>query len=75
MNKMYETVIKRLESKKEELEKEQEYFTVMCHNEMNTNNFERNAINNLLVMQQLKTEISELEHLSMMCQMFNKVIE
>ena len=75
MNKMYETMIKRLENKREEFKKEQEYFTVMCHNEMNTSNFERNAINNLLVMQQLKTEISELEHLSMMCQMFNKVIE
>lgn len=75
MNKMYETIIERLENKKTELKKEQEYFTVMCHNEMNTGNFERNAINILLVMQQLKTEISELEHLSMMHRMFNKVTE
>lgn len=73
MNKMYETVIKRLENKREELKKNQEYFKVMCNNEMDSKTFERNAINDLLIMQQLKSEISELEHLSMMYQMLNKV--
>ena len=66
MDKMYEVVVKRMESKRAELKKEQEYFSVMCHNEINMSNFERNAINNLLVMQQLKSEISELEHLKAM---------
>lgn len=71
MNKMYETVIKRLENKKEELNKNQEYFKVMCNNEMDSKTFERNAINDLLLMQQLKSEIAELEHLEMMYRMVN----
>jgi len=39
MNKMYETVIKRLENKREELKKNQEYFKVMCNNEMDSKTF------------------------------------
>lgn len=69
MEKIYEVITTRLESKRAELKKEQEYFSVMCHNEINTGNFERNAINNLLVMQQLKSEISELEHLKTVCEL------
>lgn len=61
---MINVVKERLEEKKTELKIKQEYFSVMCHNEMNSNTFERNAINDLLIMQQLKSEIKELEHLA-----------
>lgn len=64
---MDKIIAERLERKKAELKKEQEYFSVMCHNEINTGNFEKNAINVLLVLQQLKSEISELEHLNTIC--------
>ena len=37
----------------------------MWNNEKNSGCFERNAINDLLIMQQLKSEIAELEHLEM----------
>lgn len=62
-----EFIKERLENKKAELKQKQEYFIVLCHSEMNTKTFERNAINDLLVMQQLKSEIAELERLDMMC--------
>lgn len=75
MNAMYKMTLSRLENKKAELKSEQEYFATMCHNEMSTGNFERNAINMLLVMQQLKSEIAELERACEMCKAFNKVVE
>lgn len=56
----------RLESKRVELKQKQDYFDVLCHSEMNTTNFERNAINDLLVMYQLKSEIKELEYIEML---------
>ena len=56
----------RLESKRVELKQKQDYFDVLCHSEMNTANFERNAINDLLVMYQLKSEIKELEYIEML---------
>ena len=66
MNKnVYDSVTKRLEDKRAELKQCQDSFSVMCFREMNSNTFERNAINDLLVMQQLKSEISELEYLEM----------
>lgn len=66
MNKnVYDSVTKRLENKRAELKSKQEYFNVMCHNEMDSKTFERNAINDLLVMQQLKSEIAELEYIEM----------
>ena len=58
-------VTERLENKRAELKSKQEFFNVMCHNEINSKTFERNAINDLLVMQQLKSEIAELEHFKM----------
>lgn len=71
MDKYIKIVTERLESKRAELKAKQEYFNVMCHNEMDSKTFERNAINDLLVMQQLKSEIAELEHFEMMNRMQN----
>lgn len=71
MDKYMKIVSERLENKRAELKQHQEYFSVMCHNEMDSNTFERNAINDLLVMQQLKSEIAELEHFEMMNRMQN----
>lgn len=62
MKKMHENIVERLNNKKSELSERQDQFDVMWHNERKTGCFERNAINDLLIMQQLKSEISELEH-------------
>ena len=61
MNNTYEVIKRMLQNKKEELDRKQDYFKVMCDREMHTSNFERNAINDLMVMMTLKTEIQELE--------------
>ncbi len=66
MNKMYKMISDRLENKKSELKERQEQFTVMCEREMQSGTFERNAIADLVVMQQLKSEIGELEHWEML---------
>lgn len=62
MKKLYAEITERLKVKKAELEQRREHFSVFCHNEIKSFCFERNAINDLLVMQQLKSEIEELEH-------------
>lgn len=62
MDKIYDLIVERINAKKIELFERQEEFDVMWHNERKSNCFERNAINDLLIMQQLKSEISELEH-------------
>lgn len=59
---------KRLELRTEELKTRQTNFMIMCQNEINTSNFERNAINDLMIMMQLKSEIKELEHLNMIAE-------
>lgn len=66
MKKIYDIMVKRLNDKKDELKEKQEQFSVMCHNEMQSQCFEQNAINDLIVMQQLKSEIAELEHQEML---------
>lgn len=67
MNKiLYDILIERLKNKRDELKQKQEYFIVLCHNEIDSKVFEQNAINDLLIMQQLKTEISELEHMEIL---------
>ena len=71
MDKYMKIVTERLENKRAELKSKQEYFNVMCHNEMDSKTFERNAINDLLVMQQLKSEIAELEYFEMIKKMQN----
>lgn len=62
MKRMYENIVERLNNKKTELSERQDQFDVMWHNEKHSGCFERNAINDLLIMQQLKSEIKELEH-------------
>lgn len=57
----YDILVKRLENKKAELKERQEQFISVCENEMNSKTFERNAINELVIMQSLKSEIAELE--------------
>lgn len=57
----YDILVKRLQSKKAELKERQEQFIIVCENEMNSNTFERNAINELIIMQSLKSEIAELD--------------
>lgn len=61
MNNTYEVVKAKLQKKKEELATKQDYFKVFCDSEMHTGNFERNAINDLMVMLELRTEIKGLE--------------
>ncbi len=62
MKKLYAEITKSLDVKKAELEQRREHFSIFCHNEIKSSCFERNAINDLLVMQQLKSEIEELDH-------------
>lgn len=50
----------RLAAKKRELEREQEYFRIDMKN-INRSNYEDDAIDELLNMKKLKTEIAELE--------------
>lgn len=66
MKNMYKNIVERLNNKKVELSERQDQFDVMWHNERHSGCFERNAINDLLIMQQLKSEIKELEHLEML---------
>lgn len=66
MKKMYDLITERINVKKTELSERQEQFDVMWANERNSGCFERNAINDLLIMQQLKSEIAELEHCEML---------
>lgn len=72
MDKIYEIITKKLSDKKNELSEKQKCFSVMCHNEIESQCFERNAINDLMTMQQLKSEISELEHLELLVRSQNK---
>ena len=66
MKEMYKNRLERLNNKKSELSDRQDQFEVMWHNEKYSGCFERNAINDLLIMYQLKSEIKELEHLEML---------
>jgi len=63
---MKEMLENRLAAKKEELKKKQEYFQIGIQN-IKQPSYEDNAINDLLYMKKLKTEIAELE---LMLQMF-----
>ena len=62
MDKYYNMIISKLETKRNELDRNQKSFLIMCNSEMQTQCFERNAINDLITMQKLKTEIAELEY-------------
>lgn len=65
MNKQ-EILEKRLKDKEEELDERQYQFEVMFHNEKNSGTFERNAINDLMIMMQLKSEIGEIKYYLML---------
>lgn len=69
MKKIYENIVERLNNKKTELSERQDQFDVMWNNERYSGCFERNAINDLLIMQQLKSEIKELEHWEILVRM------
>lgn len=60
MNNMNDVLEQRLDAKKRDLEKQQEYFRIDMKN-IEQSNYEDNAINALLYMKKLKTEIAELE--------------
>lgn len=57
---MNDILEQRLAAKKRDLENQQEYFTINIKN-IEQSNYEDNAINALLYMKKLKTEIAELE--------------
>nr|DAH71474.1 MAG TPA: hypothetical protein [Caudoviricetes sp.] len=57
---MEEALEQRLAAKKRDLENKQEYFKIDIKN-IEQSNYEDNAINALLYMKKLKTEIAELE--------------
>lgn len=61
IEKMYDQITDRINTKKAELEKRQGWFQVMVEKEIHSGCFEQNAITDLLVMSQLKHEIEELE--------------
>lgn len=46
---MYNDIVEKLNNKKEELTKLQDQFKVMCHNDMQSQFFEQNAIHSLIV--------------------------
>ena len=57
---MNEALERRLAAKKQDLKNEKEYFKIDMHH-IEQVSYEDNAINALLSMKKLKTEISELE--------------
>ena len=59
-NNMNDVLEQRLAAKKRDLENQQEYFRIDMKN-IEQSNYEDNAINALLYMKKLKTEIAELE--------------
>ena len=60
VNNMNDVLEQRLAAKKRDLENQQEYFKIDMKN-IKQSNYEDNAINALLNMKKLKTEIAELE--------------
>ena len=60
MNNMNDVLEQRLAAKKRDLKNQQEYFRIDMKN-IEQSNYEDNAINTLLYMKKLKTEIAELE--------------
>ena len=66
MDNKNKILCKRLEDKRSELKERQEQFEVLFINEKDSSCFERNAINDLIVMMQIKSEIKELEYQMML---------
>lgn len=61
MNDVLQFFYERLEIKEKELAKRIESFRIFVETEINNDCFEQNAINELLVMRKLKTEINQLK--------------
>lgn len=60
--KLFALMTEKLEAKKTELKSRREHFQIMVNNEIDTGCFEQNAINDLLYMKELRTQIAELGH-------------
>ena len=58
---MNDVLEQRLATKKRDLKQMQDYLKIDMENNINTQNYEDNAINTLLNMKKLKTEIADLE--------------
>lgn len=58
---MKDVLEQRLTAKKQDLKQMQDFWKIDMENNINTQNYEDNAINTLLNMKKLKTEIAELE--------------
>ena len=65
MEEMYKYVKERLDNKKQEYADLSGQFDIMATNESKTGCFERNGINDLVVMSQVKAAIQELEQLEL----------
>ncbi len=61
MQEVYENIVDQISAKRDELKERQLQFTIFCERNMDSPLFESGAINALLVMQQLKFEIAQLE--------------
>lgn len=59
---MKEFLEQKLQEKEKQLSQRKEIFKIFVENEIDTGNFERNAIAELTVMLELKTEIKELKN-------------
>lgn len=62
MKNVNEVLKERLEQKRKELKRRQCNLINFIENDITTDCFENNCINELIIMQQLKSEIKELEH-------------
>ena len=58
---MKDVIEQRLVAKKRDLKQMQDFLKIDMENNINSQNYEDNAINTLLNMKKLKTEIAELE--------------
>lgn len=64
---MKDILEQRLVAKKRDLKQMQDFLKIDMENNINTSNYEDNAINILLNMKKLKTEIAELELVLQLC--------
>lgn len=70
--KIVEILERNLAKEKEGLKKRREYFLVMVNNEMNTTCFEKNAISELLIMQEHKNNITAIEKYLMLARIYSE---
>ena len=61
MQEVYKNIVEQISVKRNELKERQSQFAIFCERNMDSPLFESGAINALLVMQQLKFEIAQLE--------------